>query len=402
MSTGKDVFGLSAAELAAAGGEWTAREILQQPALWLQIESWLRAEAPRLQQFLAPLLARPNLRIVLTGAGTSAFIGECLAPALARMLAGTPAHTPAETPGRRVEAIATTDLVADPAGTLGVGGPTLLVSFARSGNSPESVAALELASRCAAPCAHLVVTCNAQGALYRRAAERPDGCALLLPEAANDRGFAMTSSFSGMLLAAALAFGAVRGDGTRAAALGRLAAQVLPGQAGLLQALARSGYGRVVYLGSGALKGLAHEAALKMLELTDGRVVSVGESSLGFRHGPKTILNAEALVVVFMSADPYTRRYDEDLAAELRREAVAGRVVTLGSTVSGHADDLLIGERDALASDLERCLPYALFAQSLALLTSLAAGVHPDTPSASGTVSRVVQGVTIHPFGGDA
>jgi tagatose-6-phosphate ketose/aldose isomerase len=383
--------GRTAAELEAAGAAWTAREILQQPALWCEIEALMRREAPRVRAFLDPLLARPHLRIVLTGAGTSAYTGECLAPALTRAL------------GRRVEAIATTDLVADPHGGLVRGVPTLLVSFARSGNSPESAAALELADACLGECAHLVVTCNPQGALYRRAATARNGCALLLPEAANDRGFAMTSSFTGMLLTAALAFGAVRGDGTRAAALGRLAAQILPARGALLANLGRGQFGRVVYLGSGALKGLAHEAALKMLELTDGRVVSVGESSLGFRHGPKTVLRADTLVVLFMSADPYTRRYDADLASELRREGVAGRIVTIGAAEPRHADDIAVDAgADAPASDLERCLPYALCAQSLALLTSLAVGVRPDTPSSSGTVSRVVQGVTIHPFGGDA
>src|SRR5947208_14635454 len=93
------------------------------------------------------MLSQPDLRIVLTGAGTSAFIGECLAPALARKLA-------------RVEAIPTTDIVASPDTFLSSRCRTLIVSFARSGNSPESVAAVEFAERRLECCTHLIFTGN--------------------------------------------------------------------------------------------------------------------------------------------------------------------------------------------------------------------------------------------------
>ena len=255
------------------------------------------------------------LRLVLTGAGTSAYIGKCLAPALSKA-------------GRRAEAIATTDIVASPQSALAPQMPTLMVHFARSGNSPESVAALELAERQIEHCHHLIVTCNAEGELSRCAA-RPAARLLdrALPEACNDQGFAMTSSFTGMLLAAALALGAMRaeqGGSRRSRALGD---EILTTHVPLAASLVRAQFERVVFVGSNELKGLALESALKMLELTDGRVVSIGESPLGFRHGPKTIVNGSTLVVAFLSNEPYTRQYDLDLLQELRRDAVAGRVV---------------------------------------------------------------------------
>jgi tagatose-6-phosphate ketose/aldose isomerase len=163
---------------------------------------------------------------------------------------------------------------------------------------------------------------------------------------------------------------------------------------------------RVVYLGSNELMGLAFESALKMLELTDGRVVSVGESPLGFRHGPKTILDDSALVVAFLSNDPYTRRYDLDLLSELRNDGVAGRIMALSGRPVDPAqpDSLALGSRSdpgaaerIMLTDLELCLPYVGFAQTLALLRSVSIGLTPDTPNAAGTVSRVVQGVTIYP-----
>ena len=387
------MFGLNDAELERAGAHWTAREICQQPNVWLEVERLMSAQAGALSTFLAPVLARPGLRIVLTGAGTSSFVGQCLAPSLAARHA------------QRVEAIATTDIVAGPGRWLSRGTPTLLVSFARSGNSPESVAALELAEKNTEHCAQLVVTCNADGALYRRVRSAANGYQILLPERSNDRSFAMTSSFTGMLLAAAMAFGVISTDGTRTRLLTRLAPEVLPGCVPLLHDLVRGGFERIVYLGSNTLEGLAREAALKMLELTDGKVVSVADTPLGFRHGPKTILNAGSLVVVMLSSDPYARQYELDLLNELRRDAVATRVVALSASplASPHRDDVLLPQSaadGAPASDLESCFPFALFAQSLALLRSLSVGVQPDSPNAAGTVSRVVQGVSIYPWHG--
>ncbi len=387
-------FGLHGTQLDGAGAHWTAREVLQQPQVWAEIHSLIAGEAARLAEFLDPLVTRPDVRILLTGAGTSAHIGECLAPALTRAL------------GRNADAVPTTDLVASPQSYLSRDSQLLLVSFGRSGNSPESVAAVEVADAYARQCSHLIFTCDAEGALYKRAQVSPRSRAVLLPEKSNDRSFAMTSSFTGMVLAGALAFRAVPAGSARATALARLAGRILPDSVPLIQSLVSSNFDRVVYLGSKEFKGLARESALKMLEMTDGKVVAAADSSLGFRHGPKTILNRNTLVVVYVSNDEYTRQYDLDLVSELRREAVAGRIITLSASagVPPHADNISLGTAgdSTDVSDLEVCLPYVMFAQSLALLRSISVGVKPDSPNAAGTVSRVVKGVSIHPWRGTA
>jgi tagatose-6-phosphate ketose/aldose isomerase len=382
------ILGLSAAQIEESGAYWTAREIAQQPQLWPEVAQLVAADAG-LTTFLAPLLANPQLRVVFTGAGTSSFIGECLAPALARNT------------GRCVAAIPSTDLVSCPESCLLARAPTLMVHFARSGNSPESVAAMELAEQLIERCAHLVVTCNGQGKLYAQAGAVRHGHAVLLPDASNDRSFAMTSSFTGMLLVAAAALQVLPTSETRIARLAGIGTSVLDSSVPLLRNLVEAGFERVVYLGSQELKGLAREAALKMLELTDGRVVSIADSPLGFRHGPKTILNGSTLVVAFLSNDAHVRRYDLDLVSELRRDGVAGRIIALGGgdATARHPDNVAIAAAvDALA-DLELCLPYSMFAQALAMLRSLSLGLSPDTPNAAGTVNRVVQGVSIYPYG---
>ena len=376
------------AALEAAGGIWTAREISQQPVVWAKIEATLHAASGETRAFLAPLLARRDLRIVLTGAGTSSFVGECLVAPLKR------------TTQRRVDAVATTDLVGAPASCLDPGVPTLLVSFARSGNSPESLAAVTLAEQYVRDCHHLIVTCNAEGDLYRKGKQLRNAHMILLPEETHDRGFAMTSSFSGMMLATSLAFVLLEKD--RPEALASAAAEVLATRIPYISDLARAGLERVVYLGGQEFKGLAREAALKMLELSDGKVVALAETPLGFRHGPKTIVNRKTLVVMFLSNDPYARKYEMDLLRELRSDAVAARVVALSAKDPNAGEE---SQRDwitiavsAETSNLALCLPYIVFAQSLALLQSLALGVRPDTPNSQGVVSRVVQGVSIYPW----
>jgi tagatose-6-phosphate ketose/aldose isomerase len=383
-----DYLGIPQERLEQAGGYWTAREISQQPAIWPLIQSLIAADASASRAFLDPLMRRSDLRIVLTGAGTSSFVGECLAPALVRKS------------GVAVDAVATTDLVGSPMSWLRPQVPTLLVSFARSGNSPESVAAVQLAEQCVQECHHLIFTCNAEGALYRLGKSMRNTRIVLLPEETNDRGFAMTSSFSGMLLAAALTFDLIAADAGTVARLARSAGEVLAGTLQLIDGLARERFERIVYLGSNALKGLAREAALKTLELSDGQVVAISDTPLGFRHGPKTIINGKSLVVVLLCNEPYTRRYEVDLLGELRADGVAGRVLALTAQPLQDLrkpDDVALSGA-ASESDLALCLPYAVFAQSLAFMQSLSLGLKPDVPNARGTVNRVVQGVTIHPL----
>lgn len=364
-----------------ADGGATIVEIGQQPDAWREVAA---AVGPTADEFLAPLLQRSGLRIVLTGAGSSAFIGDIAAPALRRAL------------GHRVEPIATTDIVARPLDYLDRTTPTLLLSFGRSGNSPESLATTELADTLLEEVWHLVVTCDPNGALARAHAGRSRSLVVHMPERTNDTGFAMTSSLTSMLLACLVLLGPT--DTADAQALARAAQYVLDRKPEI-RALAGSKRQRFVYLGSGALEGLARESALKLLELTAGEVVTYFDSPLGFRHGPKAVLDADTLVVVFVSTDPYTRRYDLDIIAEIRAQ-LGQDALTVLSTVpipESHGPAIVIPGLDGL-DDSVVALPYLVFAQCLALFASLEYAKTPDNPFPSGEVSRVVKGVTIYPM----
>ncbi|MFF6936892.1 MULTISPECIES: SIS domain-containing protein [unclassified Streptomyces] len=369
------------------GAAHTVREIVQQSALWREVDRIVAASRESLDAFVRPLVARGDLRVVLTGAGTSAFAGQVLQPALARRL------------GRRVDAVATTDLVADPRGCFAEDVPTLLVSFARSGDSPESVAATALADQVLSEVHHLVITCNEQGRLAREHAELPKSHVLLMPAASNDRGFAMTSSFTCMTLAALLALGGSAYDGV-AERLAEAVESICESDAvdRTVGALVARGPERIVFLGSGPLKGLAAESALKVLELTGGRLMAVSETSLGFRHGPKAVLNDRSVVVVYMSNDPYTRKYDQDISAELRGNLPAGSVVTVSAGPDAEADGNDAWPLPGLdgVEDVALALSAVVYAQLIALRSSQARGLRADNPFPSGEVNRVVQGVTLH------
>jgi tagatose-6-phosphate ketose/aldose isomerase len=367
------------------GGQYTAEEIAQQPALWEQLAVALDQAHPRLDAFLGDWLRQPGHRVILTGAGSSGFIAEMVADQINT-------QWPAE-----VRAVHTTSLLTHPALYLDRDRPTLLVSFARSGSSPESTAAVDAVREHVAMTRFLDITCNADGELARRGRDRADTFTLLMPEASCDRAFAMTSSLSCMMLAALCVFDPAPWP-QRTQRLGTLAAhgrQALAAWDERIAALAQAPYARVIYLGSGPLEALARECALKLIELTAGRTLALANTPLGFRHGPKSTLDRETLVVVLRSAEPLARRYEQDLLDELRRDDIAGRVLSVGpQSGEDEAEDFTIAA--PVLPDPWLAPLWLTVAQRYALQRSAMLGFTPDNPFPDGTVNRVVQGVTIH------
>jgi tagatose-6-phosphate ketose/aldose isomerase len=341
----------------------TFREILAQPAIW---RDW-GAQLPVAD--LRHWIARTGVTEVwFCGAGTSAYIGDILAAGLEGQ------------PGPRFRSVPTTDIVARPRAYLR-GAPKLIVSFGRSGNSTESIGLLDALDALAPDWPRLNITCNGQSAL----ATRPKAKVITLPEATHDQGFAMTSSFSTMLLtAAALVDQSLPADkaAQRFAELADALEALLPGFA--TQAAAARLPQRAVFLGSGPLAFAAREAALKVMELAAGQIPALWDSTLGFRHGPKSFTTGETDLWLFRSPDPHTRAYDDDLLAELRTQFPQSKVT---------APDILQPHGDLWSAPL-----YVALAQILAVTWSDALGLNVDDPFAGqGTLTRVVSGVKLHP-----
>lgn len=388
MQVNLSYLGMSMEELAAKGGLHTAAEISQQPEIWEKVWQEVKLLQPTIEKFLAQALPKVK-RIILTGAGTSAFIGEALRGAFQR-----------ET-GIATEAIASTDIVTHPENYLIANEPVLIVSFARSGNSPESAAVLQLADSLCKSCYHLIITCNSEGGLALHPSTG-NKVVLVLPPEANDASLVMTSSFTGMLLSGLLIARIRCLDQMEAhvRALAGMARRFLKERVNEMQTLAAMPFNRAVFLGSGSLRGIATEAALKIQELTDGLVVCQQDSYLGFRHGPRSVVDEQTLMVYLLSsANPYACQYEKDLietrhhgTQALAHLGIAGAnncKITLGQIFS-------FSEGQELSDDELIALCYIVPVQVLGFFKSLLLGLRPDQPSANNDISRVVEGVKIY------
>lgn len=366
------------ADRARLGYADTLREILQQPQTWRDTARRLGCE-PNAAVLRSAVQPAPH-NVVLTGSGSSCYVGECVAPVLQARL-GVPCR-----------ALGAGTLLTDLPGTVAPGAG-LLVSIARSGNSPESTAVVDAVLRDRPDYRHLVITCNPDGGLATRYLGEPRVRAVVLDAATNDRSLVMTSSFTNLLLAGSGLAGPVAADAADVV-------EVLFARFGdALAAWGARTFEAVAYLGAGASRGAAHEAALKMLEMSAGAVRVATESSLGLRHGPMAWLNRPSLLVSFLACDDRARAYELDLLGELSRKSLAAERVVVGEGVGVDA----VGAH-GLAIDLPGlyalgpvgcAMVHAVVGQLLALFHCLALRQRPDAPSA-GILTRVVPAFTLY------
>lgn len=375
-------------------GIFTATEINQQPTTWAKTIAQIKNEQKELKEFIANVTSKDDYDVILTGAGTSEFVGNALFSYLNK------------TTNYKCKSYGTTDIVATPENYLSKNKPTLLVSFGRSGNSPESVAAVDVADVvCQDNVYHLFVTCNHDGALSKAAKLRKNAYAINLTPETHDQGFAMTSSYSNMMLATLLAFSLDQLEETikKVEMIIESSTKFLnAGFNGIAEIANNYNFDRIVYLGSNTLKGTAQESALKMLELTAGKVVTMYDTPMGFRHGPKSIINDTTLTVVYLSDDAYTRTYEIDLIKEMSAQRKGNRILAISNiadeSLKGLVDYYYAFENEANTNNVYLCFNDILVAQVLALFKSLSYNITPDNPCPSGEVNRVVQGVTIYPY----
>lgn len=369
----------------------TACEIENQPRIWRKLAGVLTANKSRFSAYMDKVRDVPNLRIIFTGAGSSAFIGESMSMLLMREF------------GIRSECQHTTDVVATPE-EIFYDVPTLLVSYSRSGSSPESCAAIETARRYVSQLYNLVLVCNADSPLAHIALDGERDLVVNIPQEANDQGFAMTCSVSCMALATWILFSGEEMD-RRIAYISTLADSVAA-QMGAWQEQAREiaawDYTRIVYLGFGALRGLAREGAVKSQELTNGYTVATYDTPTGFRHGPKTMINDETLIVMMATPLPFAGLYDYDMIKELSTQKVRNRVAVVvdekcGCDLSDASYVIRYRTPEQYAGREINAYIYCLmFLQILSFERSYALGITTDNPCPKGEVNRVVQGVIIH------
>lgn len=360
----------------------TYSEIFSQGEKWLKVYELYEERKADIEDFLEKI--GQDVRIIFTGAGTSEYVGNIAGEYLKN---NTSYH---------FESIATTDLVSAPYLHYKKDQKTLLISFARSGNSPESLAAVELGEKLVDDFYNLAITCAPDGKLALKLQDDEKAYVFIEPEGTNDKGFAMTSSFSCMLLTSLLIFDDRDDKKELVNELANTADKILE-DADKIEDLVNFDFDRIIYLGSGPLYKLSNEARLKVLELTAGDVASLYESSMGFRHGPKSFVNDKTLIVSFISSNEYTRDYDLDILHETAADKIAPKLIAVANTHIEGAFEKLVYENN-VDNDAYLALPYVVIAQLISLITSLRVGNTPDNPSKTGTVNRVVKGVTIHDY----
>lgn len=382
-------------EKAERGLEHTPREIWQQPETW-GVTYRLCARA---QRELQDAVRRAGIgrgstsspTVYLVGAGTSDYTGRALAPLLRARW------------GCDVWPVPSTTLLTEFEEFHRAGREYFWISFSRSGESPEGVALLERALERRPQIRHLVITCNPRGPMAQLCERHQDrALALVLDDAVNDRGLAMTSSFSNMVLAGQCVahlddlaqFGEVV---SRMSETGR---QFLPAAAEAAAEVTTLGCSRACFVGSGVLRAVADECSLKVVELSAGKVTTIAETPLGLRHGPMSSVDGQTVFVAFLSSDTRRRGYELDLLREIDRKRL-GRVRLAVTIANGDDVSQLADYRLPLAAapdfpDLYRPVLDVILGQLIGLFASMRCGLKPDQPSPGGTITRVVQPIKLY------
>lgn len=379
----RELLSPSEEEQQASGYYHTLREICQQPLTWPVTAATTAANAPALKSALEGVAA-----VVLTGSGSSLYAGECIAPALQAQL-----RIP-------VEAIGGGDLLTYGGVRIPPLRPGLVISVARSGNSPESCAAVDLLLATEPACRHLAITCNAEGRLATSYTSNPSFTSLLLDERTNDRSLVMTSSFTNMVLAGRSLVMLDRAEAWQAIVdcLSSAARGIIAGHAGRLAEAARRGFRSAVYLASWTRFGAARESALKMLEMTAGRIHTFPETFLGLRHGPMSSVHEDTAVVCYLSSGEPARAYELDLIAEIDRKGLGAFKVVAGERIPDgilRPGDIGIEYPEGLA-DTDLPVLDVVVGQLLAFFRCREEGLRPDAPSESNVITRVVEPFRIH------
>ena len=193
MNAFERLLNFSDSEKAEKGVLHTPAEIAQQPETWAKTLVMLHDRRDDILSFMisSGLVGDREAVLVLTGAGSSEFVGTAVCSILRRAL------------NREVMSVPTTHLVTHPRAARVPWHSYVIVSFARSGNSPESIATFDFIRKVQPSARHMVITCNRDGGLAQRAGNDPESFLIVLPDETNDRSLVMTSSFSTMAFTAA-------------------------------------------------------------------------------------------------------------------------------------------------------------------------------------------------------
>lgn len=261
---------LPEAEKAKRGLVHTPQEIAQQPDTWSKTFELFLSERESIQKFLSDAgmtgAGICEVIVYLVGAGTSDYTGRAISCLLRK-------HWRCE-----VIAVPSTDMLTQMDEMILPGRKYLWISFSRSGDSSEGVAVLKKARERYPHIYHIVISSNPNGRMLKDSAGDSKTLGICMIDEANDRGLAMTSSFSNMVI-----FGQclahIEDIDTYESVLRKLVAagkSFLPRAADCAASVAKQGYTKACLVGSGPLREVAKESALKEeLTLREGMTLQL-------------------------------------------------------------------------------------------------------------------------------
>ena len=345
-------------------GSYSLEEILSQPQCWMETFEELRQQ--KTLESVAKRFAKAAEWLFI-GCGSSYYVALSAAATMARLT------------GLRARALPASEILLYPDAVPSAAGAVVPVLISRSGLTSEVLAAAEvLKSR---GIASLAITCASGQPLQEMASET------ILLGRADEKSTVMTRSFTSMLLTLQALAAQIANDSGFLDSLRRMAEQSVPLLPSLLKNVRAFVSGHdfedYVYLGQGPFFGLACEGALKVTEMS----VSYAQSfhTLEFRHGPKSIVGPETLLVFLLSESGY----QAECEALREMKALGATTVTVTNQADGAvraASDLLV-ELQLDAPEYARLAPYLFVGQLLGLQTGLKKDLDPDSPR---NLSRVV------------
>lgn len=308
--------------------------------------------------------------IIITGCGSSHHLALCASFAWSEVLA------------RPVTAVASSELAHFPEHYLSRDSKPLLIAVSRSGATTEVRLAVERLRR-EYGARSLAVTGDRGSVGSACDAE-------IVFDECRERSVVMTQAFTCILVGLYLLVDAATGDRS-AADIGQfphLIDNALQSTETEIRPLAEDqSISRFFFLGSGPMKGLADECALKLTEMALDTAFSY--RTLEFRHGPKATLNSTDQVIVFpMEAErPHLETLLAEITATGAHTLVVGSQTLEGVSLSQHGRPrvnapakpriLVLAEE---SSEIFRPALYAHAGQLLAYWRAAARDLNPDAP----------------------
>jgi glucosamine--fructose-6-phosphate aminotransferase (isomerizing) len=348
----------------SSDGAYTLAEILSQPLCWNTSLKQLR-ESGVIEEVAKQFAGADEW--VFVGCGSSFYVAQAAAATMAALS------------GKRARALPASELLLYPEIAMAGSGRYAPVLISRSGKTSEVLKVAEgLKTR---GIKTLGISCAPGQTLEGLVTH-----AIVLPTA-DEQSMVMTRSFSTMLLALQALAAVVAGKPEFVTALPQLVAPAeklcssLPAR--VREFVVGHEFKDYVCLAQGPLFGIASEIALKLTEMS----VSYGQvfHTLEFRHGPKSIVSEDTLIVFLLSESGY--QSELEVLEEIKK--LGGATMVIANHADGRARaaaDMLV-EIGADGPELARIALFPMTGQLLGMYTGLHKGHDPDRPR---NLSRVV------------